>query len=236
MIETVFLDAGGVLVNPNWERVAAAMTRQGIEVSAAALAEAEPHAKRQLDTGQLVKANSDRARGWLYFNLVLERAGVSLSEGTDAALRELAEYHARFNLWESVPAEVPDALDRLRGSGRRLVVVSNANGTLRAHFARLGLADRFDVLIDSCDEGVEKPDPRIFQLALERSGARAETTLHVGDFYHVDVVGARAAGLQAWLVDAAGLYVDHDVPRVPSLAALTDRLLADGNGGPHASP
>ena len=235
-IETVFLDAGGVLVNPNWERVADAMARHGVDVSAAALAAAEPHAKRQLDTGQAVQATSDSTRGWLYFNLVLGHAGVSLSAGTEAALRELAEYHARSNLWESVPAEVPDALDRLRQSGRRLVVVSNANGTLRAHFARLGLAERFDVLVDSCDEGVEKPDPRIFRLALERSGARAETTLHAGDFYHVDVVGARAAGLEAWLVDAAGLYADHDVPRVPSLAALVDRLLGDGNGGPHASP
>ncbi len=42
----------------------------------------------------------------------------------------------------------------------------------------------------------------------------------------MDVVGARAAGLQAWLIDAAGLYTDHDVTRVPSLAALADRLLA----------
>jgi HAD superfamily hydrolase (TIGR01549 family) len=235
MIETVFLDAGGVLVNPNWERVAEAMGHHGVAVSAAALAAAEPHAKRRLDTGQAIQATSDSARGWLYFNLVLERAGVTLSEGTEAALRELAEYHSHYNLWESVPAEVPGALDRLRASGRRLVVVSNANGTLRAHFARLGLADRFDVLVDSCDEGVEKPDPRIFQLALERAGARAETTLHAGDFYHVDVVGARAAGLEAWLVDAAGLYADHDVPRVSSLSALVDRLLADG-GETHGSP
>jgi HAD superfamily hydrolase (TIGR01549 family) len=225
-VDTVFLDAGGVLVNPNWERVAGAMARHGVDVSAAALAAAEPHAKRQLDTGQAIQATSDQARGWLYFNLVLGRAGVPLSEGTEAALRELGEYHARYNLWESVPEDVPDALDRLRESGRRLVVVSNANGTLRAHFARLGLAGRLDVLIDSCDEGVEKPDPRIFQLALERSGARPDTTLHAGDFYHVDVVGARAAGLEAWLIDAAGLYADHDVTRVPSLAALVDRLLA----------
>jgi HAD superfamily hydrolase (TIGR01509 family) len=224
MIETVFLDAGGVLVNPNWERVAAAMARHGVAVPAAALAAAEPHAKRQLDTGDTVKAN-DSALGWLYFNLVLQQAGVPLSEGTEAALRELAEYHARFNLWESVPAGVPAALDRLRAAGRRLVVVSNANGTLRAQFARLGLDRHFDVLIDSCDEGVEKPDPRIFQLALQRAGARAETTLHAGDFYHVDVVGARAAGLEAWLVDAADLYTDHDCPRVPSLSALVDRLL-----------
>ncbi len=226
MIETVFLDAGGVLVNPNWERVAATLARHGVGVPAGALAASEPHAKKQLDTGTAVQATSDGARGWLYFNLVLQHAGIALSDRTEAALRELADYHAQFNLWESVPEEVPAALDRLRAAGRRLVVVSNANGTLRAHFGRLGLAARFDVLVDSFDEGVEKPDPRIFQLALQRAGARAETTLHAGDFYHVDVVGARAAGLQAWLVDVAGLYADHDVTRVPSLAALVDRLLA----------
>jgi HAD superfamily hydrolase (TIGR01549 family) len=226
VIETVFLDAGGVLVNPNWERVSATLARHGVEVTPAALAAAEPHAKKQLDTGTAVQATNDSTRGWLYFNLVLEQAGVAISGKTDAALRELHDYHAQFNLWESVPPEVPGALDRLRASGRRLVVVSNANGTLHQHFARLDLARRFDVLIDSADEGVEKPDPRIFRLALERSGARAETTLHAGDFYHVDVVGARAAGLEAWLIDSAGLYAGHDVARVASLAALVDRLLA----------
>jgi HAD superfamily hydrolase (TIGR01549 family) len=226
MIETVFLDAGGVLVNPNWDRVSAALARHGVAISASALEAAEPHAKKQLDTGKSIQATNDSTRGWLYFNLVLQHADVTLSEATEAALRELAEYHTQFNLWESVPREVPDALDRLHAAGHRLVVVSNSNGTLRKHFSRLGLAKHFDVLIDSSDEGVEKPDPRIFQLALERSGARPETTLHAGDFFHVDVVGARAAGLQAWLIDAADLYVDHDVTRVPSLAALADRLLA----------
>jgi len=226
MIDTVFLDAGGVLVNPNWDRVAAGMAHHGVAISAAALEAAEPHAKKQLDTGQAIQATNDSTRGWLYFNLVLQHAGVALSPATEAALRELARYHAEHNLWESVPREVPGALERLRAAGHRLVVVSNSNGTMRKHFARLDLAKHFEVLIDSSDVGVEKPDPRIFALALERSGARPETTLHAGDFYHVDVVGARAAGLQAWLIDAAGLYADHDVTRVPSLAALVDRLLA----------
>ena len=224
MIETVFLDAGGVLVNPNWDRVAATLERHGVRTSAAALEAAEPHAKKQLDTGQAIQATNDNTRGWLYFNLVLQHAGLALSPATEAALKELAEYHAQHNLWESVPREVPDALDRLRAAGHRLVVVSNANGTLRKHFARLGLARHFDVLIDSCDEGVEKPDPRIFQLALQRSGARAETTLHAGDFFHVDVVGARAAGLRAVLLDAGDLYGDADCPRVRSLPELCERI------------
>jgi putative hydrolase of the HAD superfamily len=225
MIETVFLDAGGVLVNPSWERVSAGLARHGVVISAAALQAAEPHAKKQLDTGAAIKATNDTSRGWLYFNLVLQHAGMALSEATDAALRELAEYHSKFNLWESVPPEVPAALDRLRAAGHRLVVVSNANGTLEAQFDRLDLARHFDVLIDSAIEGVEKPDPRLFQIALDRSGSRAETTVHAGDFFHIDVVGARQAGLQAWLIDAAGLYADHDVARVPSLHAFVERLL-----------
>jgi putative hydrolase of the HAD superfamily len=80
------------------------------------------------------------------------------------------------------------------------------------------------VICDSCVEGVEKPDPRFFEIALTRSGARAETTMHVGDLYHVDVVGARRAGLKAILLDAAGLYEGHDCERVSTLDALVDSV------------
>jgi putative hydrolase of the HAD superfamily len=107
-------------------------------------------------------------------------------------------------------------------------VVSNANGALRAVLERVGLSPFFHVALDSQEEGVEKPDPRIFQIALARCGAEPATTLHVGDFYHVDVEGARAAGLRAVLLDAAGLYADCDCPRVPSLTALAHAL----EGGP----
>lgn len=219
-IQTVFLDAGGVLVNPNWTRVADTLARYGVEVRAAQLAEAEPRAKRQLDTGSLVAATDDRQRGWTYFNLVLTAAGVPLSDQTEAALAELHRYHEVSNLWESVPNEVRPALSALRASGLRLVVVSNANGTLRHAFSRLGLFDAFDAVFDSCDEGVEKPDPRYFAIALERTGASAATTIHVGDLYHVDVVGARRAGIRPVLLDAAGLYPDCDCRRVRTLAEV----------------
>ena len=68
-------------------------------------------------------------------------------------------------------------------------------------------------MFDSYDEGIEKPDPRFFQLALERGGADAATTVHVGDLYHVDVVGARAAAITPVLLDVAGLYPDCDCLR-----------------------
>jgi len=223
-IQTVFLDAGGVLVNPNWARVSDVLTRHGVTVAASALGAAEPHAKKQLDTGDTIRATNDQQRGWTYFNLVLGAAGVPLSDATDAALAELHLYHQEFNLWETVFDETRPALAALRARGFRLAVVSNANGTLHRMFARLGLTDAVDAVFDSCDEGVEKPDPRFFRLALERVGADAATTVHVGDLFHVDVVGARAAGIEPVLLDAANLYPDANCTRVRSLSELVTAL------------
>jgi putative hydrolase of the HAD superfamily len=223
-IQTVFLDAGGVLVNPNWSRVSHSLGRHGVAVSAAALAAAEPLAKKRLDTGDTIRATNDQQRGWSYFDLVLTGAGIVPSEATAAALGELNLYHQRFNLWEEVPAEVPTALAALRAAGLRLAVVSNANGTLHRAFERLGLTQAVDSIFDSYDEGVEKPDPRFFHLALERTGADAGTTLHIGDLYHVDVVGARAAGITPVLLDVADLYQGCDCMRVRSLMELVEAV------------
>jgi putative hydrolase of the HAD superfamily len=225
-LRAVLLDAGGVLVNPNWVRVGDALARRGVEVDPARLAAAEPLAKRDLDTPERVRATNDHTRGWKYFNLVLTHARIPLSPATDEALAELAEYHRVHNLWESVPDEVPVALAALKRMGLPLAVASNANGTVRAKLARLGLLDWFDLVIDSQELGVEKPDPALFAFALERLGVRADAAVHVGDFFHIDVVGARDAGLHAWLLDSAGLYADHDCPRFATLAAVVEAVAA----------
>jgi putative hydrolase of the HAD superfamily len=223
-IQTVFLDAGGVLVNPNWMRVSAALKLHGVDVAANRLADAEPRAKRRLDVGETIQATNDEQRGWTYFDLVLTEAGVPLSDATNAALQGLHVYHQEHNVWETVPDEVRPALAALRARGLTLAVLSNANGTLTRMFTRLGLAASFDALFDSYVEGVEKPDPRYFQLALDRVGANAATTVHVGDLFHVDVVGARAAGIRPVLLDVADLYRDADCERIRSLSALVDVL------------
>lgn len=223
-IETVFLDAGGVLVFPNWTRVSDALARRDVSVTPDALAVAEFRAKRRLDLGETIRTTDDHQRGWLYFNLTLEEAGVARTAATDAALDELRRYHGSQNLWESVPGDVLPTLKRLRDLGLKLVVVSNANGRLRHLFDRVGLTNHVDVLFDSFEEGVEKPDPRLFHIALERAGGRRETTVHIGDLYHVDVVGARAAGLQAILLDIAGLYREYDCPRIRAFSELPASL------------
>src|SRR5207247_7496530 len=106
------------------------------------------------------------------------------------------------NLWEIVPPGVPRALEALRGQ-YRLAVISNANGTVREKLRRIGLLGFFETVLDSHEEGVEKPDPRIFRAALERTGARADRSLYIGDMYHIDVAGARAAGMDVVLLDPA---------------------------------
>jgi len=226
-LETVFLDAGGVLMYPNWWRISEALAVQGVTVSPEALMKAEPIARRELDDRRVIGGTTDASRGWLFFDLVLAQAGISRSDATGAALTDLHRYHTASNLWEYVPAYVVPVLERLRGRGLRLVVVSNANGTLLKHMERLDLTRRFDCVLDSQDEGVEKPDPRFFEIALARSGARKETTIHVGDLYHVDVVGARSAGLRGVLLDEMNLRPDADCPRVKSLDELAARI-ADG--------
>ena len=209
---------------PNWTRVQTALARHGVQVDADVLARAEPRARKQIDEQRTIGATTDASRGWLFFDLILERAGIPRSDATGAALAELHIYHQANNLWELVPDGVRPALAALRARGLMLVVVSNANGTVRAHVDRIGLGPYFDCVIDSCDVGVEKPDPRIFEIALARAGAQPETTIHVGDLYHVDVLGARAAGLRAVLLDETNLHENVDCPRVSSLAELVDQV------------
>jgi putative hydrolase of the HAD superfamily len=224
VLRTVFLDAGGVLLFPNWTRIQAALASQGVQVTAEEIARAEPRARKQLDEQRTIGTTTDASRGWLFFDLILAQAGIARSARTAAALTELHAYHQANNLWELVPDGVRPALAALRGHGLTLVVVSNANGTLRAHMDRIGLSSHVDIVIDSQDEGVEKPDPRLFEIALERAGGRPESTIHVGDLYQVDVVGARAAGVRAVLLDETGLHPDADCDRVASLAELVEQV------------
>lgn len=231
MIETVSFDAGGVLVNPNWNRVSAALKDHGVTIDARALERAEPAAKKRFDRAPTIEATDDAQRGWLYFNYVLEGVGIAPSPATDAALNALQVYHTENNLWESVASGAREALEAIRARAVATIIVSNANGRLHALLDRLDLTRYFDVIVDSAVEQVEKPDPRLFQIAMRRAGATPERTLHVGDLYHVDVAGARAAGMQPLLVDVADLYGDADCPRVRSVADLPAFLL-DGSSRP----
>ena len=223
-IETLLLDAGGVLVVPNWARVSETLRRHGVEASVDALRAAEPAVKFAIDTFVGVSTSSDAKRWGDYLEGVLTTANVPLSGATLEALREIRAYHAANNLWEEVPEDVVPALERIRRLGLTVAVASNANGTVQRAFDRLGLSSYFNVVCDSHFEGVEKPQRRFFEIVLERCGGTPNTTLHVGDLYHVDIVGARDSGLNAILLDRHDQYAGFDVERVRTLGDLADRL------------
>ncbi len=88
-----------------------------------------------------------------------------------------------------------ETLERLRARGLRLAVVANWDCALSEHLDRAGLAPFFDVVVSSARAGFAKPDPRIFELALDELGVPASRALHVGD-EPLDEEGARAAGLR----------------------------------------
>lgn len=219
------LDAGGVLLHPDWTHIARLLSQHGIAADSAALERADPRARHTLDDADKIRQTTDAARAVEYFRLTLEGAGCTFTaEVFKEALRNLYAQHAKTNLWARADPTADSALRRIRAAGLRIAVVSNANGTVDAIFREVGLRDLVDEIVDSGAEGVEKPDPRIFHLALERLGTAGEPALHVGDLYHVDVAGARAAGLEAWLFDPGGLYPDVDCPRVQSLTDLAERV------------
>jgi putative hydrolase of the HAD superfamily len=100
------------------------------------------------------------------------------------------------------------ALDRLAAAGIRLAVIANWDVSLRDVLDRLGLAGSFETVVTAAEVGVAKPDPRPFEVALERLGVEAASCLHVGDDPLTDVAGAQAAGISATLVDRSGRSAD----------------------------
>jgi putative hydrolase of the HAD superfamily len=88
------------------------------------------------------------------------------------------------------------------GANYRLGIVSNFYGNLEEVCEELGIRHLFQCLIDSNREGVTKPDPRIFQAALDRLRVPAAETAFVGDSVYRDMEGARNLGMPHILLAA----------------------------------
>lgn len=114
-------------------------------------------------------------------------------------------------------ADVIPCLTRLKEKGIAMGVISNWDMSLHRVIETFGLSSFFDVVLASLEEGTEKPHPRLFQLALEKTGFKASEALHVGDDALDDLQGARDAGLRAALVDRS-----RTSTLAPFLASLDD--------------
>jgi putative hydrolase of the HAD superfamily len=87
-----------------------------------------------------------------------------------------------------------EALRRLRRAGLELACVTNWDVGIGEELARAGVAPYLSAIVSSAETGAEKPDPRVFEEALERLGVRSERAIHTGDD-EADQAGALAAGL-----------------------------------------
>lgn len=224
--DALLLDAGSTIVFADHAAIAAVLRECGHPIEASAVGTGQAAANRAYIA--CLEEGAPHEDGWE----TLMRAWVCAAGVADAhavaAVRALRAVHDDFNLWRHVPDEVIDALRRLREARIPLAVVSNSEGGLRRLFERLDLARYFEVLVDSAEEGVRKPDPDIFLRACRRLGAEPARCLYAGDLPEVDVVGARRAGLAAALIDPLGAYPDYrDAPRFASLAELADAILDD---------
>ena len=141
-------------------------------------------------------------RFWTEYNRrILEQCG---ARGEDSALedmgRRLAERFWAPPSWRVFP-DVHETLTALRSAGLQLAVVSNFTDALVAVCESHDLDGYFDCLVASTTAGAQKPDVAIFREALRRTGADPAASIHVGDNYVADVLGARAAGIDAVLLD-----------------------------------
>lgn len=117
-------------------------------------------------------------------------------------------------------SDVVPCLDALGRQGIPVHVLSNWDYSLHRVLRAHGLYDRFGHVIASLEEGVEKPDSRLFQIACERIGASPSETLHVGDNPSDDYDGALGAGLCAVLLDRSSQEVEPT--RIPTLTAIPE--------------
>jgi len=96
--------------------------------------------------------------------------------------------------------EVPLVLSTLKEEGYKLGIISNNNYSFLQICDELGIRDKFDFIIYSDDVGCEKPLPHIFEDALLKADVKPQESIHVGDSYMADVLGARRVGITPILV------------------------------------
>lgn len=236
-VHTVLFDAGNTLVHLDYGFIAELLAAHGHPRSPLEIRRAEYVARAAIDRA-LAPAAPGAARPeqllWpgtttpqpSYFDVALEALDVPAGD-VPPIVAALRAHNAEECLWRVVEADTAEVLAALASRGYTLGVISNADGRIEGDLGRLGLRRHFATVVDSHVVGVEKPDRRIFDLALARLGVPPAGALYVGDVFAIDVLGARGAGLTAVLMDALACYPGAvDCPRIARLAELLPLLPA----------
>ncbi len=203
----LFFDVGNTLVRMDYRFLAETLESLAVRTTPGEVEMAECRARAEVDTlvalGLSTESEEVRRR---YFSEIFTSCG---GEG-DAAFADFFnrvwDRSTEGGLFVSVPNGVFRALNLLAATKRPLGVISNSDGTVRALLERLDLAHRFDFIVDSGVVGFEKPDPRIFEMACRLAGVPPAQASYIGDLPSVDHRGASEAGLDASILDPAGVW------------------------------
>jgi putative hydrolase of the HAD superfamily len=210
-IQAVFFDVGYTLLDPYPSVpvvVHETLTQHGIGVELGQVEAALPAAETLFE--RLARDNphawgDERVIGdiWLQYFSELLRPSVNLSGAELSAVAALVT--SAFDRGDSY-APYPDvqpALRSLSERGLKLGVVSDWGLALSAILRHHELTRYFNFTVISAVTRRAKPDPALFQLALERGDAIPDYTLFIGDSYIRDALGARAVGITPVLIDRA---------------------------------
>jgi HAD superfamily hydrolase (TIGR01509 family) len=220
---------------PRWERFASAARKAGLGGDADAFRRADRAAEDYftIENGRLPirdrSAEDIEAFRLTYTGTMLEAAGLPHDAASSEAVRAIYRGEIDAIGWNyRVFDDVMPALEALESHGVKRAVISNADADVTEFCLNLGFAKHMDVIVTSALVGWEKPDPRTFHAALDPLDIAPHDAIHIGDQALSDVVGARAIGMGAALIDRYGRHHDgeHDAIRVESLTALTDLVIA----------
>jgi len=225
----VFFDAGETLVHPHPtfpDLFAEVLRREGHDVTPEMVRE-RVHVvfdrfRSAALTNELWTTSPERSRRFWQdvYEIFLRELGVPNAGGLiDVVYGEFTDL-SNYRLFEDVPA----VLDRLREAGLVLGVVSNFEAWLERLLDELGVTPYFSVRVISGIEGMEKPDPRIFELAMSRAGVPPEASVYVGDDPEFDVDPALAVGMFPVLIDRRQRFLDAPGTRIDSMAELPSVL------------
>lgn len=226
-LRAVLLDAGGTLIHPDHEFLLDRLAEEGVDAGR----DDYERARRVADAavGDILRSDdpgTDETRIRTWFATLLLSLGLPEAR-LEAVAGRIRERHAEGRLWVRPVPGTREMLEGLRDRGLRLAVISNADGSVATYLENAGLADLFELILDSAVEGVEKPDPEIFRTALDRLGLEPREAVYVGDTWPVDVVGARRAGVPAIYLADDGRPVPEEpdgVTRITSILELPDAL------------
>ncbi len=228
--KAIFFDVGNTLLMPYpsvADICAEVLSWRGHEVDTAKLTQAvafadETYEQRYWEDDSFWMKEVDTAKFWIeLYSLMLSEIGLE-DEVNDVATEIYHEF-GDGERWQPYPDVVP-TLERLAGLGYQIGLVSNWGARLSSISIETGLSRFVDFVVSSANVGYLKPQPEIFELALERADTEPGETLHVGDHYYADILGARSVGITPVLLDRHRLAPQADCLVINSLTEIVDYL------------